>query len=167
MYIGIVNRKTKTWYYDNCFMVKINSCAQLTYSVFHGALAVSTTSLLLSFCSLIYLLLQYWEMNPSIQPCMLGHPSQTLNCRGLSYTLSPPLHTLWSILRQGQRLNFQNWFWTHSVAQSDLDIVILLLQLPEYQGFIPTLPERVNKIYVYIFQHTMIILKDDSLQRMH
>lgn len=103
MYIGIVNRKTKTWYYDNCFMVKINSCAQLTYSVFHGALAVSTTSLLLSFCSLIYLLLQYWEMNPSIQPCMLGHPSQTLNCRGLSYILSPAphTHTLLSILRQG------------------------------------------------------------------
>lgn len=163
MYIGIVNRKTKTWYYDNCFMVKIHSCAQLMYSVFHGALAVSTTSLLLSFCSLIYLLLQYWEMNPSIQSCMLGHPSQTLNCRLLSYT--PPI--LYCLFWEKDTLNFQNWFWTHSVTQSDLDIVILLLQLPEYQGFFPTLPERVNKIYICIFQHTMIILKDDSLQRMH
>lgn len=59
MYIGIVNRKTKAWYYDNCFMVKINFCAQLTYSVFHGAVAVSTTSLHLYFCSLMYLLVQY------------------------------------------------------------------------------------------------------------
>lgn len=82
------------------FMVKINFGAQLRYNVFYGALAVSTTSLLLSLCSFIYLLLQYWEMNPRVQPCMLGHPSQALNCRGLSYTLSPRF-TLLSILRQG------------------------------------------------------------------
>lgn len=112
-------------------------------------------------------------MNPSVQPCMLGHRSQTLNCRGLSwglsYTLSPPphLHILYCLFWDKGTLKFPNWFWTHSVTQSDLDIVILLLQLPEYQGFIPTIPERVNKIYIYIFQHTIIILKDDSLQQTH